>query len=91
MPEAGTRVRPEGVPESWRIRSSNSPGGAKYYDHKGGSTPLPRTAELWLKTPNLSVQLYAAFVGYGTVRDSRKGPLAPLRASDTGDGSRVPA
>ncbi|MCU0972474.1 MAG: hypothetical protein MUF80_00715 [Burkholderiales bacterium] len=34
VPKAGTRVRPAGVPENWRIRPSDSPGGTKYYDPK---------------------------------------------------------
>lgn len=31
-PMPGTRVRPEGVPENWRITPSGSPGGVKYFD-----------------------------------------------------------
>lgn len=32
VPKPGTRVRPPGVPENWRVRPSDSPGGVKYYD-----------------------------------------------------------
>jgi len=31
-PAPGTRVRPQGVPENWRIRGANTPGGVRYYD-----------------------------------------------------------
>jgi RHS repeat-associated protein len=31
-PTPGTRVRPEGVPENWRIRSTDTPGGTQYYN-----------------------------------------------------------
>jgi RHS repeat-associated protein len=31
-PLPGTRTIPEGIPENWRIRSSKTPGGVKYYD-----------------------------------------------------------
>jgi hypothetical protein len=31
-PEAGTRIRPEGIPENWRITGTDSSGGTRYYD-----------------------------------------------------------
>jgi RHS repeat-associated protein len=31
-PAAGTRVRPPGIPEGWRVRPTSSPGGTWYYD-----------------------------------------------------------
>ena len=31
-PAPGTRVRPEGLPESWRITGTRSPGGVRYFD-----------------------------------------------------------
>jgi hypothetical protein len=31
-PAPGTRVRPEGVPENWRIRPTDQPGGTHYFD-----------------------------------------------------------
>jgi hypothetical protein len=31
-PPPGTRQIPEGIPDSWRIRSTDSPGGVRYYD-----------------------------------------------------------
>jgi hypothetical protein len=31
-PAPGTRVRPQGVPENWRIRGTDTPGGVRYYD-----------------------------------------------------------
>lgn len=31
-PLAGTRVRPEGIPEGWRIRGTKTAGGTRYYD-----------------------------------------------------------
>jgi RHS repeat-associated protein len=34
VPKPGTRVRPTGVPENWRVRPSDSPGGVKYSDPK---------------------------------------------------------
>jgi RHS repeat-associated protein len=33
-PKPGTRVRPEGVPENWRIRGTDTPGGTQYYNPK---------------------------------------------------------
>lgn len=29
---AGTRIRPEGIPDNWRITGTDSPGGTRYYD-----------------------------------------------------------
>ena len=34
VPKAGTRIRPAGVPENWRIGPSETAGGVKYYDPK---------------------------------------------------------
>jgi hypothetical protein len=31
-PLPGTRVRPEGIPEDWRITNTDSLGGTRYYD-----------------------------------------------------------
>ncbi|MEZ9187608.1 hypothetical protein AB4158_26220, partial [Vibrio splendidus] len=31
-PQLGTRVKPEGIPDNWRVRSSKSKGGVKYSD-----------------------------------------------------------
>jgi len=31
-PAPGTRVRPEGIPEGWRVRPTDSGGGAQYYN-----------------------------------------------------------
>jgi hypothetical protein len=31
-PAPGTRVRPEGIPDNWRIRNTRDPGGTWYYD-----------------------------------------------------------
>ncbi|MCE0494162.1 hypothetical protein [Vibrio salinus] len=31
-PQPGTRVKPEGIPDNWRVRSSKSKGGVKYSD-----------------------------------------------------------
>lgn len=33
-PAPGTRVRPEGIPDGWRIRPTREPGGTWYYDPK---------------------------------------------------------
>lgn len=32
QPALGTRIRPEGIPVSWRIRGTQTPGGIRYYD-----------------------------------------------------------
>jgi hypothetical protein len=31
-PKPGTRVRPDGVPDNWRIRGTDTPGGVEYYN-----------------------------------------------------------
>ena len=36
-PAPGTRVRPEGVPEGWRVRSTRGKGGTEYYNPKNSN------------------------------------------------------
>jgi RHS repeat-associated protein len=88
-PAPGTRVRPEGIPENWRIRPTDTKGGTHYYDpsNKGNSvrvmqgnpnSPYPNSQTPYVRWQNNGKPLDSS----GNVLPTAKSPDAHIPLQD---------